>query len=195
MGHKLIISYYTLTQIGVPNYSNTYCSTCRCRSHTIFVWCFPMLSSVLFRWPTTWCCLDTVWLSVFVRSAIDDAKVGTKIYHAVYLIILTGMPVVIATSPFALTSPLGVVVGVFFVVVLLTDNLVLLGYCCLTFCSWSLRSGWWQAGHQALPCRKPGHFNGRSCGDRNQSIRPDNASGRCPRTRDAIARAHWDELR
>eukprot|EP00904_Undaria_pinnatifida_P004800 jgi/Undpi1/144/HiC_scaffold_1.g00143.m1 len=41
----------------------------------------------------------------------DDGKLGTKLYHAVNLVILTGVPAVIATSPSALTMPLDVVLG------------------------------------------------------------------------------------
>lgn len=43
--------------------------------------------------------------------AADDGKLGTKLYHAVNLVILAGVPAVIATSPSALTMPLDVVLG------------------------------------------------------------------------------------
>lgn len=57
------------------------------------------------------CCLILYWLRIDLHFAADDGKLGTKLYHAVNLVILTGVPAVIATSPSALTMPLDVVLG------------------------------------------------------------------------------------
>ncbi|CAM9213955.1 unnamed protein product [Hapterophycus canaliculatus] len=41
----------------------------------------------------------------------DDGKLGTKLYHAVNMVVLAGVPAAIATSPSALTMPLDIVLG------------------------------------------------------------------------------------
>ena len=56
-------------------------------------------------------CFNAVSLAIGLLFAADDGKLGTKLYHAVNLVILTGVPAVIATSPSALTMPLDVVLG------------------------------------------------------------------------------------
>ncbi|CAN0135563.1 unnamed protein product [Pylaiella littoralis] len=42
----------------------------------------------------------------------DDGKLGTKLYHAVNMVALAGVPAAVATSPSALTMPLDVVLGI-----------------------------------------------------------------------------------
>eukprot|EP00903_Cladosiphon_okamuranus_P007970 g7692.t1 len=42
----------------------------------------------------------------------DDGKLGTKLYHAVNMVVLAGAPAAIATSPSALTMPLDLVLGI-----------------------------------------------------------------------------------
>ncbi|CAM9507171.1 unnamed protein product [Scytosiphon promiscuus] len=42
----------------------------------------------------------------------DDGKLGTKLYHAVNMVILAGVPAAVATSPSALTMPLDIVLGI-----------------------------------------------------------------------------------
>lgn len=50
------------------------------------------------------------WLLTLPPSA-DGGKLGTKLYHAVNLVVLAGVPAAIATSPSPLTLPLDVVLG------------------------------------------------------------------------------------
>ncbi|CAM9507595.1 unnamed protein product [Scytosiphon promiscuus] len=42
----------------------------------------------------------------------DDGKLGTKLYHAVNMVVLAGVPAAVATSPSALTMPLDIVLGI-----------------------------------------------------------------------------------
>ncbi|CAN0136075.1 unnamed protein product [Pylaiella littoralis] len=42
----------------------------------------------------------------------DDGKLGTKLYHAVNMVVLAGVPAAVVTSPSALTMPLDVVLGI-----------------------------------------------------------------------------------
>lgn len=46
-----------------------------------------------------------------IPPSADGGKLGTKLYHAVNLVILAGVPAAIATSPSPLTLPLDVVLG------------------------------------------------------------------------------------
>lgn len=45
-------------------------------------------------------------------ATADDGKLGTKLYHAVNMVVLAGVPAAIATSPSALTMPLDLVLGI-----------------------------------------------------------------------------------
>lgn len=45
-------------------------------------------------------------------AAADDGKLGTKLYHAVNMVVLAGVPAAVCTSPSALTMPLDIVLGI-----------------------------------------------------------------------------------
>ena len=45
-------------------------------------------------------------------ATADDGKLGTKLYHAVNMVVLAGVPAAITTSPSALTMPLDLVLGI-----------------------------------------------------------------------------------
>lgn len=51
-------------------------------------------------------------LNALLPPTADDGKLGTKLYHAVNMVVLAGVPAAIATSPSALTMPLDVVLGI-----------------------------------------------------------------------------------
>lgn len=65
----------------------------------------------MFQWCVIFIAVSTRFHFILTFAAADDGKLGTKLYHAVNLVILTGVPAVIATSPSALTMPLDVVLG------------------------------------------------------------------------------------
>lgn len=50
--------------------------------------------------------------SACVCPSADDGKLGTKLYHAVNMVVLAGVPAAVATSPSALTMPLDIVLGI-----------------------------------------------------------------------------------
>lgn len=49
---------------------------------------------------------------LLLGAAADDGKLGTKLYHAVNMVVLAGVPAAVATSPSALTMPLDIVLGI-----------------------------------------------------------------------------------
>lgn len=46
------------------------------------------------------------------HATADDGKLGTKLYHAVNMVVLAGVPAAITTSPSVFTMPLDIVLGV-----------------------------------------------------------------------------------
>lgn len=56
-------------------------------------------------------CERVVNVLLTLPPSADGGKLGTKLYHAVNLVVLAGVPAAIATSPSSLTLPLDVVLG------------------------------------------------------------------------------------